>query len=264
MGWSLGRRVCAFAGFFCLAPGDSRAGAWLTEASRTQLIFTAKALDVRRQFIGDGSTIRTGRFIKQEIKIEAEHGLNRDFALLAGVRGVGARLPPEAGTMYVGVAAIRAGAKARLWSNADAVISLQGWAEASRSLSYPERIKSWSGPVEGEIRLNGGLSGGSRGWPIFLEAQLAYRWRGSWPNEAHLDLTAGVYASPRVLFLLQSFNAVAVTQLDGTRLRRHKLQPSVVYAFSDSFSLQLGVFATVAGANVGRERGALISLWYKL
>jgi long-subunit fatty acid transport protein len=47
-------------------------------------------------------------------------------------------------------------------------------------------------------------------------------------------------------------------------LRRHKLQPSLVYAFSDMFSLQVGVFSVVAGRNVGRERGALISLWYKL
>jgi hypothetical protein len=220
---------------------------------------------VSRQFIGNGSTIRTGRFTKQEITIVAEHGLNQDLSLLAGLRAEAARLPPDAATSYAGTGAVRAGAKARLWSNSDSVVSVQGWFEAGKSLSYPDRIRAWSAPAEGEIRVNAGRNLLVADWPIFLDAQMAYRWRGGGrPDEVHIDLTAGLHATPRFTILLQSFNAVAVARENGASMRRHKVQPSLVYAFSQSLSLQAGVFATVAGRNVGRERGALISLWYRL
>jgi len=263
--WSQDHRCCVFAGLLCLAASDSKAGAWLTEAGRTEVIFTSTALDVTRQFTGNGSTIRTGRFTKTEFKVDVEHGLNRDFSLLAGARAEAARLPPDAATLYSGAGALRAGAKVRLWNSSEAVVSLQGWFEAGRSISYPDRTRSWSAPAEGEIRLNAGRSSSLAGLPIFADAQFAYRWRGgNRPDEVHIDITAGVRATPQLMFLLQSFNAVAIAREDGARLRRHKLQPSLVYAFSDMFSLQVGVFSVVAGRNVGRERGALISLWYKL
>lgn len=256
---------CVFAGFFCLAASDSKAGAWLTPEGRTEIIFTSTALDITRRFTWTGSTIRTGRFTKTELTLAAEHGLNLDFALLAGVRAEAARLPPDAATFYSGAAAVRAGAKARLWHDNDAVVSLQGWFEAGRSITYPERMRSWTAPAEGEIRLNMGRNSSVAGLPLFTDAQFAYRWRGgNRPDEVHIDLTAGLHATPQLMILLQSFNAVAIAREDGAHQRRHKLQPSVVYAFSDRLSLQAGVFTTIAGRNVGLERGALISLWYKL
>ena len=71
---------------------------------------------------------------------------------------------------------------------------------------------------------------------------------------------------PRLLLLLQSFNTVAVQgdrRFGGGRMRRHKLQPSLVWELSESWSVQFGAFATLAGRETLQESGLVAALWWR-
>ncbi len=103
--------------------------------------------------------------------------------------------------------------------------------------------------------------------PVFAEAQVGYRWRGGRnPDEIILDATLGVRPLPRLMLLLQGFNAVALQpdrRFGGGRMRRHKLQPSLVWSSGEGWSLQVGAFATLAGRETPQERGLVAALWWR-
>ncbi len=116
----------------------------------------------------------------------------------------------------------------------------------------PRRQRLLHAPAEAELRILAGHGFTVAGMPAFAELQAGFRWRGDRnADELTLDATLGVRPWPRLLLLLQSFNAMAVERerrFGGVQARRHMLQPSLVWEFREGWSLQAGVFASVAGS----------------
>ena len=197
--------------------------------------------------------------------MQGERGFGETLTLLAGV---GARSSSTGGSPHGGLTlsgAVVAGVRARLWSDDASVLSLQASIAAGAERSRPTRVRALESPAEAEARLLYGRGGAILGVPVFAEAQVGYRWRGGRnPDEILLDATLGARLLPRLMLLLQSFNAIAAQpdrRFGGGAMRRHTLQPSLVWEVADGWSLQLGLFATVAGRSTAQERGLVASLW---
>jgi protein XagA len=244
-----------------------QAGAWLQAESSTQIIFSNSATGAAKRFDRKGKLLRTDRFSKQETTVSAEHGWSDSVTLVAGLRGQNQTFTLDgAGTRLYGGSA-GGGARVRLWSNSDAILSAQATVQASAERSLTGPVRRLEAPTEADFRLGFGQNIQLGTWPAFVDLQTAYRWRGGGKaDELRLDATLGVRPLPSLLFLLQSFNTVGTSKArwgEG-RVRQHKLQGSVVYDLSANWSLQVGVFGSLAGRDSGREQGFQIAWWRRL
>jgi len=260
--WRIG---LAAAVAIAVAPSPASAGAWTLDPGRTQIIFTAQALDAPRRFDRQGRALRSDRFSKQEAAALAEHGLNDAVTLIAGLGFRASAFDGPAGTSRSAAGFVSAGARMRLWTQGGSVLSVEAVASASGERGLAGRPRAWDAPAEVDLRLLYGHGFALAGMPAFAEVQAGYRWRGGGSaDEIRLDATLGLRPAPSVLLLLQSFNAVAVQddrRFGGGRSRRHKLQPSVVLDLGAGWSVQFGAFASVGGRETIQERGALGAVW---
>ncbi len=224
-------------------------------------------MQAETRFGRGGRPLKTGRFSKQETAAQAERGLGDGLTLLAGATLRASSFAAPSGTNLAMAGVVSAGLRARLWSDDATVLALQGTLTAGGERSRPSRLRAFEPPAEAEMRLLVGRNFSLLDRPGFAEAQLGYRWRGGRnADELVIDATLGIRPLPRLLLLLQSFNAIALQpdrRFDGGRMRRHKLQPSLVWEISESWSLQVGAFATLAGRETLQERGLVAALWWR-
>jgi protein XagA len=243
------------------------AGAWLQPEGRGQIIFNGGVMAAGQRFGRNGRTIRTDRFVKQDSGTLVEYGFRRGVTLLllASQRIEGFTLGDS--THRVSTNALGGGARVALWRGDSAVVSAQFAAMTGLERSLPALDSRFGPRHEADARVLAGRGFDIGPFPAFIEAQAGYRWRsGRHVDEARLDLTFGVRPFPRLLLLLQSFNAFAL-QGEGAaprqRPRQHKLQASAVLDLTDAWSLQAGVFASPAGRSALKERGAVMGVWRK-
>jgi protein XagA len=260
-------RVAAAAIALSVAPMPARAGAWVLEPGRTQVIFQGTALDAPRRFDRRGRALRAGRFSKQEFTVLAEHGFQEALTLIAGGSIRAIAFDGATGTNRSAAGALVVGARGRLWTDGATVVSAQATVAAGGERSLPGNLRALDAPAEADARLLLGHGFALAGRPAFAEVQTGYRWRGGGhADEIRIDATLGLRPWPTILIMLQSFNTIAVAgdgRFGGGRLRQHKIQPSLVWDFHERWSLQLGVFASLAGRDTLRERGAVAALWWR-
>jgi hypothetical protein len=98
----------------------------------------------------------------------------------------------------------------------------------------------------------------------FFDAQVAQRWiAGPRPDEAVVDLTAGLWLTKKWMLMAQSFNTISAgdAQPPFGYYRSHKFELSLVERVNPRWSLQVGAFFSPAGQNALVERGLQVSLW---
>jgi protein XagA len=244
------------------------AGAWPQDEGRTQIIFASTLTDASRRFDRKGRPLSADRFTKQEASVRAQYGLTESVTLLAGAKLQHLAEQSAEQITRSGSGAVQVGARLRVWSHGPTIVSVQGWVQGGGERSLPGHLRALDAPAEADLRIKIGHSFAIASVPAFMDAQMAYRWRGGrHADELRLDATLGVRPVPYLLVMLQSFNTFAITRDDrfgGGRLRQHKLQASVVYDLTERWSLQVGGFASIAGRETVRERGGLVALWWKL
>jgi protein XagA len=244
------------------------AGTWLQEEGRSQIIFANTFTASDRRFDAGGKPVRAGRFSKQESAIALESGWSEAMTLLAGVSALNQTFPLDNIAARIASGAVSGGARVKLWSGDGTILSLQGTAQmrGERSLSGP--LRRMDAPAEADVRLNLGHGFNLGSWTAFAELQAAYRWRGGAnADELRLDAALGLRPLPQLLLLFQSFSTVATgvnRRFGEGRFRQHKLQASAVYDLSQNWSLQLGIFGSVAGRNALREQGIQLAWWRRL
>lgn len=215
-------------------------------------------------FDGGGGTVDIPDYRKFEQNAYLEYGLSDDVTALAQpqLRAVSIAAPTDAD--HVGLGYTDLGARMRIWSGDDAVLSGQALVRIPGAGDDMDPAQVGSTDFEADMRGLYGRSFSLGAWPAFIDAQLGYRFRAGDPaDEIRADITFGVRPRPDFLLLAQSFNTVSVGSARGyfSKLREHKLQVSVVWDVSEAWSLQLGGVATVAGKNALAERGVVVGLW---
>ena len=209
----------------------------------------------------DRSRSDDGYFYKDEVAFYGEYGLNERFTLIGRMAWQNVRrrsgLDQDSAS---GLAASEIGIRGRLWHDeartfgvqATALIPGQGENVSNRPLG--------AGGQAAELRL---LAGQAWGNAVFIDSQLAYRWRdGVDLNEARLDLTLGWRPDAHWLLLAQTFSVFSVQpgRPGSPDFDQHKLQLSFGREFG-GVEYHLGGFITPAGRNSIEERAIFLSTW---
>ncbi len=198
------------------------------------------------------------------IYLQGEYGLTDDLTLILSpsLRNISVE-GQERDTS--GLNFIEAGARYRIASPGDGVLSLQGTVRIPGE-TFDDRLAQVSqAGVEADFRVQYGTGLGRNGAAGFVSAEVGYRVRSEEPpDQFHFDVTLGLQAAPRLRIIASSYNVVSNGRGSGIfeAYRYHNLYATAVYDISDRVSLQFGGQATIAGENALRERGLVAGLWF--
>lgn len=250
-----------------LVLSPARASAFLEPANQGQIITTTTFSDSTRAFDKSGNLIPVASYRKFELSAYLEYGITDWLTAVASPSLDWIRDHSNPPAAYEGYSGSAVGARIALFQSAETVVSFQGllrvptFIAADHAAGTREGVNNF-GP---DLRLMLGHSFNLFQRPTFIDFGGGYVMRGSGlPNEWRLDATAGLRVKPDLLILAQSFAALS----DGaSALSPHyfwdKLQLSFVYDITSKWSVQAGLFMTVAGVNAGREFGPIAAIWYR-
>ncbi len=213
-----------------------------------------------------GHLVKTAPYTKREASAYIEYGITDWLQAIIKPDLVSTRLGGTPGGRYTGIGTSEAGAQLRLLLFGPAVLAVAGTFHLPASTRERNLALIGNTSRDSDGRALFGVAFDLGPWPSFLDAEAGYRIRGGHaPDEYHVDLTLGARPKPNVLLLLQSFTTIPTGRgVDWfPRSQYSNAEVSVVYDFDPRWSIQLGVFTTVAGRNALRERGVETSLWYR-
>ncbi|WAP67341.1 hypothetical protein [Jiella pelagia] len=243
------------------SPKDAGAGAWTLAEGSGEVIATGLSSTADEAFGSAGAAPTQAAFMKGSASLFVQHGWTDRLTVFAKVEA-GREADDASGYARSGLSEFLAGARLRLFS--------KGGFVASASLSGRVADDAGEGIELGGTRIEPRLAVGYGyelfGLPAFVEAEASYGWRvaGGGFDEAKLDLTAGLRPFERWLVLAQSFSTFGLGgPAESEPYSYHKLQGSLVYDIAEHWSLQTGVFGTIAGDNALKERGVVSAIWYR-
>jgi hypothetical protein len=254
---------------FVMGPGGASASAWNEPQGHGLVIAEYTFSGGNRYFDGQGHLSPASAYRKQEGFGYLEYGIT-DWLMAVikpDVMATSVAIPNSASNArYVGPGTSELGAQVRLWAFGPAVMAAAGAFRAPRSTDERNQALIGNTSRDADARILFGLAFAPGAHPSFLDAQVGYRARsGGAPAEWHADATLGTRPVSRLLLLLQSFTTI--TEGHGTAWfpasRYTKLGTSAVWDLSASWSLEFGVFETVAGWQALRERGVKSAVWYR-
>ncbi len=264
------RRLLPFGAAFCLAcllsGGPVLAGAFNQQAGKGQVIVTTNFSTAGDNFGPTGKFVPASNLGKFEATALLEYGFT-DWLMgivKPSVLDLHSSGPPS--TTYSGLGATEIGLQARVLQFESSVVAVQATLRVPGASNSGNPLVAGMNRTEEDLRVLFGHGFEVGGWQSFVDLQAGYRWRGGGPpDEMRIDATIGTRPVSWLMFMLQSFNTISQSSnsLVFPSVRQHKLQASVVYDFSKSWSVQLGAFANVAGRNIAAERGALLAAWYR-
>ncbi len=244
----------AFGGAFVQRPGMVLAIQELSFSGSLQ------AFDAR------GRVIPVAAYRKFTLETSIEYGALEWLTLLGRLESaiVYNQGPPAA--IYRGLGMSELGARAELWRSRDQdlVFSAQALLRlpmASQSNSAAAGMTS----AGRDLRLMAGWSFDVRDRPGFLSVEAGLRQRGGQElDERRLELAAGVFIFDLLQAIAQGFHVFTPRTALTPASQSHKAQVSLVFNPGRPWSLQAGVFRTLAGVNARRENGALIAFWRRM
>ena len=251
-------------GLAAFGAAQALAGAWTLPKDEGQAIAGAIYTKSTHAFDDQGNAQPIPTYDKLDVELLFEYGATDWLTVLLSpeILSIDIAAPINADSTSPGY--LDFGARARLWSDATSVVSVQviGSLPGMHDDDNPAEIGNTD--AELDLRLLYGRSFTLANCPAYVDAQLAYRFRFDDPsNEVRIDLTLGMRPHPRFALIAQSFNTIS----DGTANdifedgREHKVQLSAVWNLNENWAVQLGGIATVAGEDALRERGVVAAVW---
>jgi protein XagA len=247
-------------------PTSAMAGAWLQPEGAGQVIFGPSLMEARQRFDRRGRARRTDRFVKTENTTLIEYGFRENLTLLLVTRQRTEAFRQDGEDQRGSTTTLGFGARVPLWRQGRFILSAQVSGESGLERTVATALHRFGPRHEVDARLLAGQGFELFGVDAFVEAQVGYRWRsGTFADEARVDLTLGVRPHPQLLLLVQSLNALGLVRTPGSdgRMRQHKLQASAVVSITERWSVQAGVYGSVAARNALRERGVMLNVWRK-
>jgi protein XagA len=254
------------------APAVAWGGAWTMPQGTGQLITTLYGWTGFGPPWGGNPPANQSRFDAQTY---VQYGLTDSLTVYGETAFEHYAIGPPNPNTYNGLDYSGVGLRQKLWSTGDWVFS--GEATAFIPGAHDSHAPAQEGNTgwAGEARLNAGrnfttLAIPALGWfpglgsiPGFLDAEVAYRLRTEGPpDEWHGDITIG-FKFPKFMVMVQDFTTVSMSTNNPTfpAWRQSVVEGSVVYALTDKWSLQFGVFSTVWTVKTNSERGGVIAVW---
>jgi hypothetical protein len=250
-------------GVTLMTPTDSDAGAWTLRRHHWQMFSGATVSQASMMFGFDGRATVPTKFSKSLLQNTLEYGLTDWATLFATPAFVIANVQtPAMKAVAVRNSSLEAGARILLFERYG-VLSIQGSYKSAGAFDLSVSANRQPGR-QIDVRLLYGTNFKLFDMDGFADFQVGQRWIAHpRPNETPVDLTAGVWVTPRTLLLVQSLNIISSGDAIAPYYyyRTHKLELSVVQKVTTRWSLQFGAFASPLGQNALVERGVNVSLW---
>jgi len=246
-----------------VVPANSYAGAWTLKKFHWQNFSSTTVSEARASFGSNGQGSTPTKFKKLLLQNTLEFGLTDRVTLFATPAFVIASIQePAAKTSSAQNASFEAGARILLLGKYGA-LSLQGSYKSAGAFDLSVSADRQPGQ-QIDLRLLYGTSFTLLDRAAFVDVQVGQRWiNHPRPNETPIDLTAGLWITPRTMLLAQSLNIISAGDAIApySYYRSHKVELSVVEKFAKGWSVKLGAFAAPTGQNALVERGISVALW---
>ncbi|MGA3302678.1 MAG: hypothetical protein ABSC72_05240 [Methylovirgula sp.] len=244
---------------------SAEAGAFLEPPGQGEIITAASFSDSTRFFDSNGKLIPIPAYQKFDLGSYIEYGLSDRVTLVVqpfadvAHQDIAKPVQPFAATTDFG-------ARFGLASFGATVISVQVLAHLPLTeTSTASGLFDQDRTPGADLRLLLGHGFQINTMPGFLDLAVSHTWLGDGlPDEWHAEATVGMRPIPKLMLLLASYSTISPA--GGAVCAPWywmKLQPSVVYDLSQQWSVEGGFFASVFGANAGRELGPTAALWYR-
>ncbi len=241
------------------------AGAWTEHRGHVQFIASFTSSTASLSFDKNGHPTIPAAFKKMSTEIYTEYGLNSAVTLLFTPTFVIADFATSGGRIkHSNSVSLEGGGRLLLYGRAGQ-LSVQATYKTAGAFAM-----SVSADHEAGRQIDTRLLYGTNfrllrsDWFVDLEAGERFIDRPR-PDEAVLDITAGLWVTPRTMIMAQSFNIVSGdATAPYSRYRTHKLEFSVVQKLTHRWSLQSSAFFSPAGQNALDESGMSVALWAQL
>ncbi len=249
---------------YAASSGLAHAGAWPSPVGEGQIISTTLFNNASQGYDDNGNITQEVRFSKSEASVYLEHGLTaattlvlqssfQDIEFRAGVDDIA----------FSGVGESYLGLRRLFWHDAKTVLSVQGgliFAGAGEAISDAD-LGIGSTHLEARVLLGRSFNLAKRDG--FVDLQMARRFRPeNYPDEWRVDVTAGWRPLNNAQVLLQGFYTASEAEFEiARRNTRLKLQSSLVYDRSAKTSYQIGIYQTVVGRNIVKEKAFFVAIW---
>ncbi|CAN5188560.1 hypothetical protein BH09PSE2_BH09PSE2_23770 [soil metagenome] len=236
--------------------GAAQAGAWPQAKGTTQVILKLEDEQGGDAFDPGRNRVSIPRLRDDYLTLFVEHGLTDRLTLQAKAAYTDGR---DQFVSYSGRGPIEAGLRYTFVQRAQTVVSVYAGGVAPGVGRNAEYAPANQGNGDGELRLLVGHAGRLIGREAFVDVEAAHLFRsGTLADETRLDVTTGVYASPKWLILLQSYAG----RTEGSAVRSDwlKLEGGVVRRFG-RWSAQAGWRGVVAGRNTPITSGPVLGIW---
>jgi len=240
------------------------AGAWNPEAGHGEIIVATLFDQANVSFDQTGRFIPTPLYRSLQAQVFVDYGVTDWLAALIKPSVQSSTLGAPDSQRFTGLGDSEIGAQARLWRDDSTVLAFQASVRAPTNGGATNSWLAGTRQPEYDFRLLFGDNVAVGALPGFIDIQAGYHLcAGPAPDEARVDLTFGLYATPRLLLLAQSFNIVSAPSSNPNfpQWAQSKAQLSLVHGLDEDWRAQVGAFTTLAGQNAYRENGVLLALW---
>lgn len=249
------------------ATTKSHAGAWALPKGKGQIISTTTYDTAGQAYDDMWKLSRDVSFSKLDSRLFVEHGLTSKLTVVVETAYQDVDYTAREGRSQVsGVGSSSLGLRYQAWDKWGFIGSLQGsyiLAGSGENIADADLGRGGNGV---ELR---GLLG--RSFKVldrnaFADIQAAWIYRpDDNPKTYKADVTLGIDVLKKVQFLGQGFYSHTEAQVIGSdRILANdslKAQISLIWNQSEKTSYQIGVFQTVAGRNIIREKALSVGIW---
>jgi hypothetical protein len=242
------------------------AGAWTPDQGQGEIIVTTFFEQANAGYNQSGQFTPTPLYRSAQATAYIAYGVTDWLAAIVRPGVQSSSLGAPANQHYTGLGDSEIAAQARVWRDDSTVISLLAGVRAPTSGGATNSGLQGPNQPEYDVRLLLGHNIAVQTLSGFLDFSAGYRLvGGSAPDEGHFDATLGLYATPELLVLAQSFNTISgpSSNPNNPQWAQAKAQLSLVYRLNADWRVQGGGFVTLAGQNAYRENGLLLALWRK-
>ncbi len=249
-----------------LASSPARAGAWTPDQGHGEIIVTTFFEQAGVAYDQIGRFTPTPFYRSAQATAYVAYGVTDWLAAIVLPSVQSSSLGAPENQRYTGLGDSEIAVQARVWRDDSTVISVLAGVRAATSGGATNSWLQGPNQPEYDFQLLLGHNVSLRDFSGFLDFAAGYRLvGGSTPNEGHFDATFGLYATPELLVLAQSFNTISAASSNPQtpQWAQAKAQLSLVYQFSAGWRAQASGYVTLAGLNAYRENGLLLGLWRK-
>jgi len=264
MRFRLAKIMALTAGFAAGLAASARSGAWIAEQGHGEVIVTTLFDQANVGFNQAGHFTPTPLYRTLQLGAYVEVGVADGLAALIKPALQSSTLGAPENQRYTGLGDSEIGVQARLWRDDSSVLALQANVRVPAPAGATQTWLAGSKAADFDLRLLLGKNVAVGPFPGFVDVSGGLRFcGGAAPDETHADFTFGLYATPTLMLLAQSFNIIsAPSQNPGyPQWAQSKAQFSLVASLNADWRVQVGGFTTVAGQNAYRETGALLAVW---